>query len=97
MDVNLKDRAGFCRAYIDDIAIASEMLDLHIEHLHLVFLSNTRTRHHDWALKSYISYLSRYLFPFRVIRRILVLVFCCANILGKINTLTVLGGTVRLQ
>lgn len=37
MDVDLKDCAGFCRAYIDDIVIASEMLDLHIEHLHLVF------------------------------------------------------------
>ena len=61
-------------------------------------LSNTRTWHHDWALKSYIGHLSRYLFPFRTIRLIFVLlVSCCANILSKTITLALLGGAVRLQ
>ncbi|OQD72349.1 hypothetical protein PENPOL_c001G01859 [Penicillium polonicum] len=36
MDLLLKDFAGFCRAYLDDIVVASDTFHLHIKHLTLV-------------------------------------------------------------
>ena len=37
MDLNLKEFREFCRAYIDDLVVASKTLDQHLTHLELVF------------------------------------------------------------
>jgi hypothetical protein len=35
LDLLLKDFADFCRAYLDDIVVASDTFELHIQHLTL--------------------------------------------------------------
>lgn len=43
MDLLLKEFIEFCRAYLDDIVVASDSFELHITHLTLVLESSRDT------------------------------------------------------
>ncbi|KAL1981340.1 hypothetical protein VTN96DRAFT_2781 [Rasamsonia emersonii] len=56
MDLHLKELAMFCRAYINDIVIASRTLDDHIQHLHMLFQKLTDLNISISPDKSYIGF-----------------------------------------
>lgn len=57
MDLNLKEFHKFCRAYIDDLVIASKTLDQHLIYLELMFQKLEDMNIKLEPIKAYLGFL----------------------------------------